>query len=575
MQMSAGMVKTLRKVGRTVTSRTEELLLRAGVTHEPEAGRVTLTTVGVRVLRSMQAQLRKVFEAHGGQQISPAQLRLDTADFALRPSPAAPHGAVLSLLATFVQSYRELPCVLYAFSHCLKAAPAPDKRVFLTRAAEFEAAHLWCAAASAEAMRTRSAQLHESLKTVLQDWGVADRLQILRATLPDGVVRDGFFILTESGPQTLVGCPQCGWCQDQRWAAVPSAQKPTAPAQGSVHPPPQEVATPATKTIEALAELLDVAAAKCLKCVFYATAQSGRLVVAVIRGDWEVNLPKLERVVATAQGRRGGQRLCKATDATVQKAGMVPGFASPIGVDPHVCVVCDHSVDPAALYVAGANRTDFHLRNVAPGRDFPKHTVYADIALAAPACTQCPQCGGTIRVQPALEVAKIEDWSTVDLKRYHVRFNDRQGKNAPVVLGHVAVGFSRLLAAVVETHSDTQGLVWPPSLAPWDVHLLRIGKQTKDLDHALVQLHDALKEGGLRVLVDDRKESPGVKFNDADLLGLPIRVVVSQRNLKQQAVEIKFRTEAEKQLVAVVDAPQVIATQLAAYGAAGGPVGRA
>lgn len=300
------------------------------------------------------------------------------------------------------------------------------------------------------------------------------------------------------------------------------------------------VPTPGAHTIEDLARFLGVPTSKTAKVVLY-TDQDGKVIMAVIRGDLDVNEVKLAHAAKATE-------MHAATDAELQAAGVVAGYASPIG-QTKVRVIVDDSIVGAANLVAGANRVDHHFLNVNYPRDFRADTV-ADIALARHG-DACGVCGSPLTEQRGIELGHIFKLGTKYSDSMGATYLDADGQKRPIVMGCYGIGVGRLLAAVIEQHHDERGIVWPPAVAPLGVHIVALSVDNEDVRRTAEALEGVLgKRWG--ALYDDRSEaSAGVKFNDADLIGLPVRVTVSPRSLKAGGVEVRARWAGEAEVVAV------------------------
>ncbi len=259
----------------------------------------------------------------------------------------------------------------------------------------------------------------------------------------------------------------------------------------------------------------------------------------VIRGDLEVNEVKLKNILHCVDLRL-------ATEAEVIEAGIVAGSASPIGLK-GIKVVADESVNSGTNFVAGGNKPDTHLKNVNYPRDF-KADVVADIARAE-AGEGCPRCGGKLSSIHGIEVGHIFKLGTFLSKALGAFFIDEKGASHPIVMGSYGIGLGRLMAAAIEQYHDDKGIIWPMPIAPYHIYLCPLYREDSKVSEVTEKLYAELEAEGLEVLFDDREESPGVKFNDADLLGMPIRVTISPRTLEKGSVEVKKRSEKDSQLV--------------------------
>jgi prolyl-tRNA synthetase len=343
--------------------------------------------------------------------------------------------------------------------------------------------------------------------------------------------------VTDIGEDEIILCDSCGL-----GANVEKAVSIKAKAENGPLLPTEEVETPGQKTIEDLSAFLKIKPTQTLKAVFYMA--DGQLIFAVIRGDLEVNEIKLKKVLHAADLRL-------ASDEEVRAKGIVPGSASPVGIM-GVKVVADESVNSGANFVAGANKQGRHLRNVNYPRDF-KSEIVADISKASAGDT-CAVCGGTLRTVRGMEVGHVFKLGTSISSKLGANFVDENGASHPIIMGCYGIGIGRLMAAVIELNHDDKGIIWPKAIAPFQVYLCPLYMDNADVVKQADAMYAELSGMGIEVLYDDRTESPGVKFNDADLLGIPVRITVSPRSLEKASVEIKLRSDKKAELVPVAEA---------------------
>jgi prolyl-tRNA synthetase len=283
--------------------------------------------------------------------------------------------------------------------------------------------------------------------------------------------------------------------------------------------------------------------------------QKEQFVFAVIRGDMEVNETKLANVL-------GARSLRPATEEEIRSVGAVPGYASPIGLK-DVWVIVDDAIPQSYNLVAGANEEGYHLLNTNYERDYTA-SIVADIA-AAQDGDPCPQCGAAMRLARGVEVGNIFKLGTRYSEKMGCYYLDAEGQPRPVIMGSYGIGLGRLLACIAEEHHDEYGLIWPISVAPYAIHLIALaGKGSAETLATAERLYAELQAAGIETLYDDRAESPGVKFNDADLIGLPLRLTVSDRALKSGGVEFKRRDRQERQIVPLDQIVSRIQTEIAA-----------
>ncbi|MBN2469126.1 MAG: proline--tRNA ligase, partial [Anaerolineae bacterium] len=310
------------------------------------------------------------------------------------------------------------------------------------------------------------------------------------------------------------------------------------------------------KTIEAVAAFIGVPTSQTLKAVFFMRDEAD-FVFVVIRGDLEVNESKLSAAL-------GGASLRAATEDEIRAVGAEPGYASPVGLPVReemdaagVIVVVDQSARAGANFVAGANDAGYHLTGVNFGRDFTA-TLVADIATVYEGAL-CGRCGvGRLHLERAIELGHCFKLGTTYSEKVGVTYLDEGGSARPVVMGSYGIGLERLIAAIIEKHHDDYGIVWPRSVAPFDVHIVTLGKDEAFHERGRA-LYDQLRRAGLAVLLDDRQERPGVKFADADLIGVPLRITVSERALERGALEARWRHSPDRFDIPLVEAARTIA----------------
>jgi prolyl-tRNA synthetase len=341
-----------------------------------------------------------------------------------------------------------------------------------------------------------------------------------------------FMLIAEDGEDEIISCTSCQYA-----ANVDKAQSVKSKVDGGAPRPLEEVSTPGMGTIEQVSNFLKLPQNRTLKAVFYIA--DGQMVFVVIRGDLEVNEIKLKNALNC-------QELRMATEAEVIQAGIVAGAASPVGLKGFK-VVADDSITLATNLVGGANKPDTHIKNVNYPRDF-KVNLLTDIARVK-AGDICPRCGGQLSSTHGIEVGHTFKLGTFISQKLGANFVDPNGLTRPIVMGCYGIGLGRLLAAAIEQSHDDKGIIWPMAIAPYHIYLCSLYPENPQVTETAEKLYSDLTARGLEVLYDDRNESPGVKFNDADLLGIPLRVTISPRTLEKDSAEVKWRTEKKAQLV--------------------------
>jgi len=340
-----------------------------------------------------------------------------------------------------------------------------------------------------------------------------------------------FMLIAESGEDEIIYCSGCGYAANTEKAI---SIKSSAPAGEILNI--EQVATPGLKSIEEVAAFLGIGHEQTLKSVFYIA--DGKLIFVVIRGDLEVNEVKLKNLLKCTD-------LHMATEAETREAGLVAGYASAIGLK-NTKIVADDSIGRGGNFVAGANKADMHLKNVNYPRDF-KADIISDIAKTR-AGDVCPRCNSKLLTQQGIEVGHVFKLGTFLSERLGAYYLDKDGTNKPIIMGCYGIGVGRLLAAAIEQNHDEKGIIWPLPIAPYQVCLCALKVEDAQVMEAAEAIYTELCSAGIEVLFDDRPDSPGIKFNDADLIGIPLRIVVSARTLKGDSVELKWRKEAQAQM---------------------------
>jgi len=471
-----------------------QLLLRAGMIRQLSTGAYGYLPLGRRVLRKIEHIIREEMEAIEGQELL---------------MPVVSEDVIADLICREVSSYRQLPLVLYHIRTDLNAASRA-----LGRGVVAEAYSLHPNSADWEAFFLRFIQACENVCRRCD-------LEVISA---DDLAGRKLIAPLEGGEDSFIRCSKCDYA-----ASIEGAKFAKGRAPVETEKPIEKVATPGCKTIQAVADYVGVPAEKTIKAVFYAT-EEGEVIFVAIRGDLEVNEAKLKDVL-------GVEKLRPATEEELDRIGIVAGYASPMGVK-GVKVVADDSVKMGSNFVAGANEEGYHLKNVNYARDFGADLL-ADIALAREGYA-CPHCGGELIEARGIEVGCLSAPREKHGEAVGAIFLDRDGRAKPIVMGSYGLDMGRMMAAIVEQHHDGKGIIWPPPIAPYHVHLVALGKEAAGKAE---ELYASLQSEGFEVLYDDRDESAGVKFNDADLMGMPLRLTVSRRTLEKGGVEVKLRHE--------------------------------
>jgi prolyl-tRNA synthetase len=543
------------------------LLVRAGYIRQLGAGIYSLLPLGFRVSKRIEQVIREEMDAIGGQEmempvVHPAELWKESGRYAkIGPEMvrfkdrsgrdmvlAMTHEEVVTdLLRDLVKSYRQLPAIVYHFQ--TKFRDEPRSRGGLIRVREFVMKDSYTLDPDAAAL-DRSYQAHyQAYEKIFRRLGLETVVVGADVGIMGGSLAHEFMVLNDAGEDTLIICESCGYAANQQIAV---ASKPEPADEEPL--PTQEVPTPETPTIAALAAHLGVAEDRTAKAIFFVTGD-GRLVTAIVRGDFEVNETKLTNAVKAT----GGLRPAHAEE--IQAAGMEPGYASPIGAHETVVVVDDLAARSPNL-VAGANRHGYHLLNVNTGRDFTPDLV-ADITSVREG-DPCPTCRAPVVLRHGIEVGNIFKLGTDFTEKLGATYLAEDGSRRLIVMGSYGIGLGRAMACIVEAHQDEKGIVWPAAVAPYAAHLVAIGAgRDVAVAEAAESLYTRLTDAGVELLYDDRDESPGVKLTDAELLGMPRIVTISTRSLAAGGAEVTERASGERSVRPIAE---VEAELLAARG---------
>ena len=516
--------------------------------------------LGKRTVAKIEAILREEINGIGGQELAmpvvhPADIWKETGRWYQIGSEmgrfqdkngremalAMTHEEVVSdLVRREIRSYRQLPQLIYHLQTKWRDDPRP--RAGLIRVREFTMLDSYSLDADMEGLDKQYAAHYDAYFRIFGRCALPVIAVAADVGMMGGSMAHEYMYLTPMGEDTLILCDNCGYSANRQVARF---KKPVAAEEEMKAV--EKVATPNVTTIAALAEFLGIPEAKTAKAVFMvATVTEGesdvdKFVFAVVRGDMEVNETKLANAVHAKELR-------PAHEEEIRGIGAEPGYGSPVGVRGAIIVV-DDAVETSPNLVAGANEAGYHLLNVNYGRDY-RADIVADIAAAGEG-DACPQCGSPLKASGGVEVGNIFKLGTRYSEAMGCNFLDKEGKSRPVIMGSYGIGVGRLLACIAEEYNDKDGLMWPISVAPYHVHLVGLFDETGQAEEVAGRLYQEMIDTGIEVLYDDRVESPGVKFKDADLIGLPLRVTVSKRALEQGGVEMKRRDKQEREIVVV------------------------
>ena len=554
MKMSKLFGQTLRQPPAGAQIASHQLLVQAGFIRQLGAGIFSYLHLARRSMTKIENILRDEMNGIGGQEITmpvihPADVWKETGRWYQIGSEmgrfrdkndhdmvlAMTHEEVVaSLVRTEISSHKQLPRLIYHIQTKWRDDPRP--RAGLIRVREFTMKDSYSLDADWKGLDTQYRAHYQAYFNIFHRCGLHVAAVKSDVGMMGGKIAHEFMYLTPIGEDTLIICDECGYMANRQVARfkkpIPSPEQPR---------PIEKVATPETTTIKGLAELLGVPASKTAKAVFkIATITEERedvekFIFAVVRGDMDVNDTKLTNALQA-------KSLRPAREEEIRAVGAVPGYASPIGIE-NVLVVVDDLIPESPNLVAGANEDGYHLLNVNYGRDYQADVV-EDIVVAEDGYA-CSKCGAAMRVSKGVEVGNIFKLGSRYTEALGCTFSDQDGQDKPVIMGSYGIGVGRLLACVAEEYHDEQGIIWPITVAPYQVYLIAL----QGGEEAAKQLYADLQSANVEVLYDDRDERAGVKFNDADLIGIPIRLTVSKRSLKAGGIELKLRRSADRTVI--------------------------
>jgi prolyl-tRNA synthetase len=554
MRFRKTLLPTLKEAPADASSVSHVLLLRGGFVRRVGAGIYSFLPLGVRVLKKIEAIVREEMDRAGALEVLlPALLPADYfretgrwslfgdtllrlkdrkgADYHLGPT----HEEIITdLVRREVQSYRDLPKNLYQIQTKFRDEPRP--RGGLLRGREFSMKDAYSfdvdedhAKASYEAMRVAYTRTFDRM-------GLRYRMVGADSGAMGGSGSAEFQVLVQSGEDVIAACLQCPYAANLEVATTPPIP-PRGPDPASV-PALEKVSTPSQRTIDEVSAFFGATKQSFLKSLVYVAGKE--TVLAIVRGDHEVSEPKLARVL-------GVPEVFLAGPADVQKAtGADVGFAGPVGFSGRI--VIDRDAASVSDAIAGANATDFHYRHVLYGRDFQGEVTEIRNVMDG---DLCPSCGASLGLYRGIEAGHIFLLGTHYSSKMNATYLDEKGESRPIVMGCYGIGVSRLVATAVEQFHDENGIRWPMSIAPYQVHIVQLGVEP-EVNAAVETLERGFAERGIDVLIDDRDERPGVKFKDADLVGIPLRITVGARGLKAGNVELKPRSEPDPKRVELV-----------------------
>lgn len=546
MKLSNMLITTLREVPAEAELPSHKLMLRAGMMRKMASGIYNYMPLGLRTLKKIENIVREEMDRAGAQEflasaIIPAELwqesgrwevfgpemfRLNDRNerqFCLGPT----HEEVFTDIARgVIKSYKQLPLNLYQIQTKYRDERRP--RFGVMRSREFTMKDAYSFDKDYEGLDVTYNKMYEAYKSIFERCGVDCSAVEADSGAMGGAGSAEFMVKSEYGEDEVVFCDACSYAANMEKAPSTPEKAEMEEAKGL-----EKAETPNAKTIEDLIKFFNITAEKFVKTLIYKA--DDKVVAVMVRGDREVNETKVTNIIG------GAVEFELADEKTVKEATTAEiGFAGPMGIKVDFLLV-DEEVANMYNFVVGANETGYHYINVNYGRDFDgtvgdfRNVTSED---------KCPKCGGKLTIAKGIEVGHIFKLGTKYSESMRAVFSDEDGKNKPLIMGCYGIGINRTMASVIEQHHDENGIVWPLAVSPYHVIVIPAVSKKEEQMKAAEELYNSLKEIGVEVLLDDRNERAGVKFKDADLIGIPMRITVG-RMVSEGKVEFKIRSSSE------------------------------
>ncbi len=567
MRWTRVLIPTLKEVPADAEVISHQLLVRAGYIRQISRGVYDYLPLALRVIRKIESIVRQEMNQAGAQELlmpiaSPAELWQESGrwdyygkelirfkdrherDFCLGPTHEE---IVTDLVRRSVRSYRDMPFNLYQIQTKFRDEPRP--RFGLMRGREFIMKDAYSFHTDIDDCRREYDNMYQTYKRIFTRCGLRFRPVEADTGAIGGSRSHEFQVLAESGEDAIVSCHRCDYAANIEKAEVKelplSGQKTTGES-----PKLEKVATPEKKTVAEVAEFLKTSVDRFIKTLIYKT-DGDELVAVLVRGDHEINELKLRTMLACREVVLADE------SAVARVTGVVPGFLGPIGLP--LRVVADFAIRSMHEAVTGANEANAHFIQVDQERDFTP-SAFADLRLAVNG-DPCPRCDhGQLETHRGIEVGQVFYLGTKYSEKMGATFLNAEGHERPIEMGCYGIGVSRMVAAAIEQNHDENGIIWPFSIAPYHVLLLPINYKDQKLRQAADQIYQGLQQQGVEVLLDDRDERPGVKFKDADLVGIPLRVTIGPKGLEKGAIELRWRRDGKTDDITLGDAVEQIGT---------------
>ncbi len=558
MKWSKALIPTLKEEPAEAETIAHKLMLRAGLVRKVAAGIYEWLPLGLRALKKIEAIVREEMDRINGQEVllpaihplalweasgrwdlfGPQMFRLVGQEGQMDYVLGSTHEVIVTdLVGREVKSYRRLPLLLYQIQTKFRNELRP--RFGLIRTRELIMMDAYSFHADEKSLQETYERIKQAHCRIFERCGLKFLVVEADSGPFGGANSHEFMVPTPLGEDEVVNCAACGFAANREKAEGTELPGNSSEPEDRM----REVSTPGMKTVEEVARFLKVGPDRLVKTLLYRTGQGA--VACLVRGDGEVNELKLKRLLGT-------EDVVLADEKTIEKVSGAPlGFTGPVGLR-DVRLLVDLSLKNMKNLVAGANKKDAHLANVNPGRDFPAGE-WVDLRTVREN-DPCPRCSRPLVILPVTEIDHIFNLGTVYSRTLGATFLDEGGKEKPMIMGCYGIGISRTVAAIIEQNHDEAGIAWPVPVCPYQVLVLALNADSAEVMGAAEEIYRSLEAEGIETLFDDRDERAGVKFKDAELIGIPVRVVVGKKYLTDRVVEIKRRRDGKAVFAAAAEA---------------------
>jgi len=555
LRLSKFYLPTLKEVPAEAEIASHRLMLRAGIIRKLSAGVYTLLPLGVRVIRKIETIVREEMDRAGALEvfmpsIQPAQLWRESGrwemygkellrikdrggrEFCYGPTHEE---VVTDLVRGEIRSYKNLPVNLYQIQTKFRDEIRP--RFGVMRSREFSMKDAYSFDADDEGVERSYSLMKKAYHAIFTRLNLKFRAVEADTGQIGGAFSHEFMVLAESGEDLIAYCDKCEYA-----ANIEKVETKEPEAQDAGMGELEEIETPGMGSIQEVSDFLKMPPSSFIKTLVYRTdLKDSEFMIVLCRGDHEINETKLARAIGS------NEAILADADDVIKTTGAPVGFAGPMGLHKKIPIIADHALKSLINGVTGANKADTHIKNVNPSRDFP-HTQFADIREAVMG-DPCPRCDtGALKMARGIEVGHIFKLGVKYSEAMNATFLDREGKEKPMIMGCYGMGITRTAAASIEQNHDDSGIIWPVAIAPFKVAILPLNLKDEEITDAAEKIYKGLGNAGYEPIYDDRSVRPGVKFNDADLAGFPLQVIVGKKGLKDGVAEIKVRVNGERHI---------------------------